>query len=171
MIGSGSLSDAAQTSFDFAVRSTNSGPDGRLLDHEGVHTFTASSIRALAIHDRTATFTGTGTWDGLAGYTFTVRATDASRRDSETHDRPAMRVEGRDRRGSDARDRFAITIRSPLGVSVFSTDAALSSGDIAIYRNGRADETATADSAGTADWADRAAPRLRAIVGGRAIAE
>jgi len=159
VIGSGSLNDAARTSFDFAVLTTSSGLDGRLLDHEGVDLFAAVSIRTLTIDDRTATFAGTGTWDGLAGYTFTVRVVDAGARGSETPGRSAARMTDDGRRSSARSDRFAITIRGPLGVLVFSTDAALTRGEIVINGNTGHDE----------DGAD--APRLRAIVGGRAIAE
>lgn len=114
MTGEGSLDDATHTSFGFEVRSTRSGPEGRIRVHSGAHTFAARSISSLAIDGHTATFTGTGSWDGFPGFTFAVRIVDAGRSDSEH------------------RDRFAITIRDPQGATVFGADWPLRRGDIAI---------------------------------------
>jgi hypothetical protein len=167
--GEGSLNDTARTSFAFEVRSTRSGPEGPTKVRTGNHRFTSTSIRTLTVSGRTASWTGTGTWDGNAGFTFTVAIVDGATRESSSSDRSAVTVTPLGTRESESRDRFAITIRSSLGASVFSTDATLRSGNVTIEGNkSRGD---SGDSAGTADWADRAAPRLRAIVGGRAIAE
>ena len=41
-------------------------------------TFTGSTVSSLVVNGHVATFTLSGTWKGLSGYTLTVTATDGS---------------------------------------------------------------------------------------------
>jgi hypothetical protein len=138
----------------------------------GSHRFTSTSIRTLIVSGRTASWTGAGTWDGKAGFTFTVAIVDGATRESRSSDHSVVTVAPLGKRESESRDRFAITIRDPLGVSVFSTDATLRSGNITIEGNKpRGGSASSAPDAGRSLWAESAVSRLRAVVGGRVIAE
>ena len=72
----------------------------------------------------TATWTGTGKWNGQSGYSFTVIATDSGQRSSHAD------VHGR--RASAAPDRFEITIRNASGVVVFTIAGPVSRGNIVV---------------------------------------
>jgi hypothetical protein len=135
MTGLGSIVMGGVThSFDFLVREGGSGADLSAISYrvktvlpgpDREDTFVAMAVTGVAFYNvpgvipgtgpasgvDTATFTGTGWWNGRSGYTFEARATDA----------------GEPGRG---RDVFAITIRSATGAVVASVNATLTSGNI-----------------------------------------
>jgi hypothetical protein len=135
MTGDGAITIGSVThTFDFAVQENGSGADLSAISYQ-VKTvrpgpdqqdrFVAMAVSGVTFYNipgvtpgtspasgvDTVTFTGTGRWNGHAGYTFDARATDA----------------GEPGRG---RDVFAITIRNPAGAVVASVDATLTSGNI-----------------------------------------
>ena len=110
--------------FEFGVRSSRYGPTGHLqlrsddlrFRSEAVTTFTRSGV--------TAAWTGTGSWNGLTGYSFKATAADNGRR--------ASSEDKRHRRASWTADQIEITIRNSSGDLVFTIAGPVSRGDIVV---------------------------------------
>ena len=110
--GAGQLTGGTKRfEFEFSVSVSATGAaDGRLR-LAGVFASDAVMSASFSADGRTATFSGTGSWNGAAGYTFVATATDA----------------GEPGRGP---DRLSFTIRDSHGVTVAAASGAINAGNI-----------------------------------------
>jgi hypothetical protein len=91
----------------------------------GLDRFVGHTVDTLTATGRTATWSGTGSWNGRPGFTFTAKAVDAGRR-SGSEERSVMSD------SSSIPDRLALTIRNSFGAIVWGADWQLLSGEIAV---------------------------------------
>lgn len=116
--GRGIVFDDGVTLFRFAVLADADGSHGvlRLRSHDG-H-FRSTSIDSLTTADRTATWSGTGRWNGADGYTFVATAQDT-------------RIWRRYRWFS-PRDRFSVSVRHSGGDVIFEASGPVWAGGIVL---------------------------------------
>ena len=75
--GGGFISDGGRTSFGFVAAASGSGYAGQIqVRAPGRHKFHGDTVSSLVVNGTTATWSGTGRWDGSPGYTYTVTAVD-----------------------------------------------------------------------------------------------
>jgi hypothetical protein len=99
-------------------------PVGRLKLVTGDGWFRSRVVTTFGVADRTATWTGTGSWNGHAGYTFNAIAVDQARNGHDRH---------RSHESSQrAADRFSITISDSSGSVVYTTAGPVTRGNIVI---------------------------------------
>jgi hypothetical protein len=79
------------------------------------HRFHGDTISSLVVVGNQATWSGSGRWDGAAGYSFTAVAVDAGKR------------------GKRSADTFSITIRDAGGAVVWAATETLEGGNITIH--------------------------------------
>ena len=147
--GHGTLDDGLGSTFEIAVRADGSRARGSLAIGSGRDRFSAGSITSLMFAGSTATFSGTGSWNGRTGYTFVAVATDASRRAHDTHDRWSAALGAYPLVGSSrtaAGDRLALTVLDSSGVVVRSFDWPVLGGDISVLSAGVHDSGGEDDS-------------------------
>jgi hypothetical protein len=124
-VGAGlATAGAARARFEFEVHSAKPGPKGELQLKSGSLRFKSKSVATFTRSGMTATWTGTGSWNNLPGYTFTATAVDGARHASG-HERHRLRPSG-------TGDRFEITIRNASGTVVFAIASPVSRGDIIV---------------------------------------
>ena len=107
-----------RTNFGFNVISDVTGLHGQLQvrSHSNKSRFHSTSILTLVSSGNSGTWTGTGRWNGVAGYTFTVSVVDNGTSGKKG-------------------DSISIVIKSPTNATVFSTGGAqpLKGGNIVVH--------------------------------------
>ena len=117
--GGGTIDDRGRLRFWFSAQPRPFGLiGGQLSATTGRHRFHASTITSLDVTAPSATLSGTGSWDGKRGYTFTATAFDHGRGGGEH---------------SAHHDRFSLTVTSPRGTVVLNAGGALTQGNITIH--------------------------------------
>ncbi len=112
------LDSGRRTSFGFNASSTATGAAGQLQLRSGPRDrFHGSTVNGLQLSGTTATWTGTGRWNGVAGATFTVTASDTST--------PSPR-----RRATP--DTFRVQVQDASGTLVLSTGGELKGGNLVV---------------------------------------
>jgi len=116
--GGGFITDGGRTSFGFVATSQ---PDASLLGQlqvttPGKNRFHGATVSTLNVSGKTANWTGTGSWNGTSGYTFTVSVVDNGQG-------------GKNK----TPDTITITIRNAAHVVVFTTSGALKGGNIVVH--------------------------------------
>ncbi|HEX5147969.1 MAG TPA: post-COAP-1 domain-containing protein [Candidatus Limnocylindrales bacterium] len=114
MTGGGFVDDSPRTSFGFVVRG---GSEGHLQFQlqAGDDRFHASTLSSFSVSGNTATWTASGSWNGVGGYALTVTVEDTG---------PASQG---------VRDRISIVIKAPNGSTVFATTGRLLGGNIVVH--------------------------------------
>ena len=116
--GGGFVIDDGRTSFGFVAKSTGSGLAGQIqVRAPGKHKLHGSTVTSLVVAGNTATWSGTGRWDGVDGATFTVTVVDNRN--------------GGGKKGTP--DTISITIRNADGSIVHSATGALKGGNITVH--------------------------------------
>jgi hypothetical protein len=115
--GGGWLRSQGRISFGFVVRADAGGLHGELQVHAGKHDFHGTTVTHLVTAENTAGWTGSGRWDGDAGYTYEVHVVD-NRNGADPNAEP---------------DTFEIRIRDASGELVFSAAGALSGGNVRVH--------------------------------------
>jgi hypothetical protein len=115
---------ATRARFEFEVHAAKRGPTGELQLKSGVLRFKSKSVTTFTRSGMTATWTGTGSWNSLPGYTFTATAIDGGRH-SSGHEDHRLRASG-------TADRFEITIRNAGRTVVFAIASPVARGDIVV---------------------------------------
>ena len=115
--GGGFVIDDGRTSFGFVA-----GPDGGLAGQiqvraPGKHRFHGSTVTSLVVSSNTATWSGTGRWDGIDGYTFTVAVVDNRN--------------GGGKKGTP--DTISVTIRDAGGSIVHTASGPLQGGNLTVH--------------------------------------
>lgn len=115
-------SGTSRARFEFEVRSTKSAPVGQLKLTSSHDQFRSRTVTTFAVTGKTATWTGTGSWKGHAGYRFTATAVDQARNGHDSH------------RADKARgaDQLRITISDASGKVVFAIAGPVSRGNIVV---------------------------------------
>jgi len=114
--GGGFIVDDGRVSFGFKAKPTATGFDGQLQVRAGKSKFHGDAVTTLTTTATTATWSGTGRWNGTAGYTFTVSVVDAPKST-----------------GKPAKDQIRITITAPGGSTVLDVSGALKGGNITVH--------------------------------------
>jgi hypothetical protein len=116
--GGWTSNSTGRTSFGFNVISDVTGMRGQLQirSNGGKNRFHSTSVATLTTDAHSGTWTGSGKWNGISGYTFTISVEDNG-------------TSGK--RG----DTISIVIKSPTDVTVFSTSGAqvLKGGNIVVH--------------------------------------
>ena len=117
--GGGFITDGGRTSFGFVAKSlAGASLQGQLqVRAPGKDRFHGATVSTLNVSGKTATWTGTGNWNGTPGYTFTVSVVD----------------NGQGGGKNKTRDSITITIRNASDVVVFTTSGALKGGNIVVH--------------------------------------
>jgi hypothetical protein len=113
--GGGWITDGARTSFGFNVQTLNGVTSGQLQVRAGKSRFHGPVVTALAVTKPTAIWSGTGRWNGVDGYTFTVTVTDGGTKKSGTS------------------DAITLTIKDSSAVIVYTATGSLKGGNIRIH--------------------------------------
>ena len=121
--GSGTVTSGhSRARFEFEAKSTKSVPVGHLKLTSGHDGFRSRNVTTFAVTGRTATWTGTGSWNGHAGYTFAATASDAAKSGHDSHKASSKHKA----------DQFAITIRDASRQVVFTIAGPVSRGNIEV---------------------------------------
>jgi hypothetical protein len=111
--GGGFFNTGGRTSFGFVASPSGSGFKGQILvQGPGKKMFKGNTVQSLSVSGRTGTWSGTGKWNGQAGYTFSATATDNGRGNTDT---------------------FSVTIRDASNSVVFSASGTLRAGNIVVH--------------------------------------
>ena len=113
--GGGFIKSDGRTSFGFVAKTKGDGFAGQLQVKHGKDKFKATSVTDLEVVGHTASWAGSGKWNGKSGFTYEVEVKD--KRHGTT--------------GS--ADRFSIVIKNAAGTTVFSADGPLKGGKIRIH--------------------------------------
>ena len=117
--GGGFLTSGGRVSFGFNASSTPAGPAGQLqLRAGGRDRFHGDAVTSLAVNGSTATWTGSGRWNGVAGASFTVTLQDGR--------------SGGARRGS-AADTLSVQVRNAAGAVVLGASGELKGGNLTVH--------------------------------------
>jgi hypothetical protein len=79
-------------------------------------------VTTFAVTGRAATWSGTGSWNGHAGYTFMATAIDQTRNSRDWHSSRVLRRS----------DQLRITVKSANGTVVFTIDGPVTRGNIVV---------------------------------------
>ena len=102
----------------FVASSTSSGYRGQIQVQIGTSSrFHGDTVTTLAISGNTATWAGTGRWNGRSGFTYQVRVVDG----------------GTGRFKPSAPDSFSITVRNAAGLIVLNVGGPLRGGNLTIH--------------------------------------
>ena len=116
--GGGFVIDGGRTSFGFVAKSDGGGLAGQIqVRAPGKHKLHGATVTSLVVSASTATWSGTGRWDGVDGYTFTVTVVDNRN--------------GGGKKGT--ADTISITIRNAGGTVVHSASSPLQGGNITVH--------------------------------------
>jgi uncharacterized repeat protein (TIGR01451 family) len=116
--GGGFIMDGGRISFGFVVMPSEQGFDGQIqIRKNGVARFHGYAVTSLSGGEHSATWTGTGRWNGLAGYTYEVSVVD----NGQGHGRNATP------------DTITLTIRDAAGQVVLTAGGALKGGNIVVH--------------------------------------
>jgi hypothetical protein len=120
--GGGFVIDGGRTSFGFVAKSTpKNGWQGQLQVNSPAGRFHSSDLASLTTSGKSATWSGTGRWNGVDGYTYTVEVVDAG---------PA---EGKGKgKNATSADIFRIIVRDPAGNVVLDTGGPIGGGEIQV---------------------------------------
>lgn len=119
--GGGFLVDGARVSFGFVARSEGGLFSGQLqVRAPGKHKFHGDTVTSLVVSANTATWSGSGRWDGVDGYTFEVSVVDNRNGGGKSSKKGAP-------------DTISIVVRDGTGELVFSTSGPLKGGNIKIH--------------------------------------
>ena len=121
--GSGQVSPGHDPArFEFQVKASGSRLSGELKLTSGKMRFRSHTVTTFAVTGSTATWTGTGSWNGHAGYAFTATAVDQARNGHDSHKQNSKH----------ASDQFAVTISDASGKVVFTIAGPVSRGNIVV---------------------------------------
>lgn len=108
--------DGGRTSFGLVATQDATGPHGQIQVRIGTsQRFHGDTVSAFTTSGNTATWSGTGRWDGTSGYTYQVTVTDT----------------GTGKKA--APDTIAITVKAPNGTTVWSVTGPLRGGNLKIH--------------------------------------
>ena len=113
--GGGYIKTDGRTSFGFVAKTKGDGFAGQLQVKHGKDKFKATSVTDLEVNGHTASWAGSGKWNGKSGFTYEVEVKD------KRHGQMG------------SADRFSIVIKNAAGVTVFSADGPLKGGKIRIH--------------------------------------
>ncbi|WP_231250641.1 PKD domain-containing protein [Nocardioides furvisabuli] len=99
--------------FGFVAKSSGAGYRGKITVRVHGDRFKGTTVSSLAVSGRTATWSGTGRWNGKKGYTFSAEATDHRRKGKK--------------------DKLVIKVKDARGTVVLSLGGQLTKGQITIH--------------------------------------
>ena len=99
--------------FAFVAKSKGTAFAGKLNVRFQKDKFKGKTVSSLSVSGKTATWSGTGLWNGKKGYTFTVEVVDAAKKSKK--------------------DSFSITIKSSNGSTAFTVTGSIQKGQIVIH--------------------------------------
>lgn len=114
--GGGFVLDPGQSSFGFVVQPDGTGWKGQLaLRARGKDRFHGVTVDSLVVVGRTASWSGSGRWNGVEGHTFEARVSDQGAGKKQV------------------RDTFSIRVRAADGSVVFETSGDLRGGNLTVH--------------------------------------
>jgi hypothetical protein len=122
--------DAASARFEFQVKASHVMAKGQLKLASGKRAFRSHSVTSFVISGTTATWTGTGRWNGHTGYSFTATAVDQARNGRDSHGTRSRR----------ASDRFEVSISDSSGTVVFEIAGRVQRGNVVVSARHGAEE-------------------------------
>ena len=117
--GGGFVVNSGRTSFGFVAKSVAAGGfSGQLqIRPPGQHRFHGDTVTSLTVSQNTATWSGSGRWDGTSGYTYQVSVVD----------------NGQGGGKNKTPDTISLVVRDGSGAVVFETSDPLKGGNIVIH--------------------------------------
>ena len=116
------VEDSVSARFEFEVKASSHAAKGQIKLKSGRLSFRSHSVTTFQLSGTTATWTGTGRWNGHTGYTFTATAIDQARNGHESHRHRSPR----------ATDRFQVTISDTAGAPVFEIAGRVQRGNVVV---------------------------------------
>lgn len=115
-----------RTSFGFVAKADASGLKGQLQLKSGKHKFHGDTVTAFTVDGKTATWSGTGSWNKQAGYTYTVSVVDNGTNNGGNNGKGKGNKKGEP-------DTISLTVTAPDGSVVLNVSGPLQGGNLTVH--------------------------------------
>lgn len=116
-----------RTSFGFVAKAVDGALKGQLQVKSGKNKFHGDVVSALSVDGKTATWSGTGSWNKKAGYTYTVSVID-----NGTSNGGSNNGKGKGNNKGEP-DSITLTVTAPDGTVVFTVSGPLQGGNLTVH--------------------------------------